>query len=242
MNDHNPWERIDGEPHRWFRRFEAYRLMGPGRSLVAACNQERVAAGKRESPQAPGSWRAAARDWGWKARAESWDQHLIEEVEARWRAQIMGPTEVLARLSEQGKTNIADFVSEDPRLITKGSGENAEEFFIESGTLNWEKIRENGHLIKKISFNQYGPIIEMYSAQEALGMMGKYHKLFTDKVDLTSGGETINNGISDDRFDRALSSFADAIREVLPRTSAGPESPMDTTEQAAVASISHEGG
>jgi hypothetical protein len=35
-----PWDRMDGEPPRWFQRFTRYRLMGRQRSLQACIEQE----------------------------------------------------------------------------------------------------------------------------------------------------------------------------------------------------------
>ena len=92
----------------------------------------------------------------------------------------MGTDEVLARLAEQARTNIADFVSEEPKALMVGRGENAQVVYIESGSLNWEEIRKRGHLIKKISFNQYGPVIEVVDNQAALVHIGKHLKLFAD--------------------------------------------------------------
>jgi hypothetical protein len=72
--------------------------------------------------------------------------------------------------SSQERVNISDFISEEPRAVKIGRGEHAHTEYIESGSLNWDKIRERGDLIKKISFNQYGPILELYDAQTAAGL------------------------------------------------------------------------
>jgi hypothetical protein len=36
----NVWERMEGEPNRWFQRFERYRLMGNRRSVNAVFEEE----------------------------------------------------------------------------------------------------------------------------------------------------------------------------------------------------------
>lgn len=72
--------------------------------------------------------------------------------------------------SSQERVNISDFISEEPRAVKIGRGEHAHTVYIESGNLNWDKIRERGDLIKKISFNQYGPILELYDSQTAAGL------------------------------------------------------------------------
>lgn len=83
-NQAKPWERQEGEPHRWFQRFEAYRLMGPGRSLRSCYNTDRVAHGHEESRQASGTWRKIADLWSWQARAEAWDQEQTRLDQELW--------------------------------------------------------------------------------------------------------------------------------------------------------------
>jgi len=63
------WERLAGEPIRWFTRFECYRLLGPTRSLDAAYRAALV----RSSGRVGGGWREAAKRWRWTERAEAWD-------------------------------------------------------------------------------------------------------------------------------------------------------------------------
>ena len=77
---------------------------------------------------------------------------------------------MFAPATEQERVNIADFLTEDPKAVFIGKGENKQTFYIESGSLNWEKIKERGYLIKRISFNQYGPVLELYDAQTAAGL------------------------------------------------------------------------
>mgnify|MGYP003375273751 CR=1 FL=1 len=78
--------------------------------------------------------------------------------------------DVFALATEQERVNIADFLTEEPKAVFIGKGENKQTFYIESGSLNWDAIKERGHLIKKISFNQYGPVLELYDAQAAAGL------------------------------------------------------------------------
>jgi hypothetical protein len=68
------WDRREGEPTKWYTRFEAYRLMGSNRSLLGTVNSEPGKEGqKRTSQNIPNSWRTAAEKWEWKVRAEAWD-------------------------------------------------------------------------------------------------------------------------------------------------------------------------
>jgi hypothetical protein len=181
------WERQKDEPPLWFRRFSAYRLLGPARSLLAAVNQEKVARGKKESRQAGGSWRSAARLWDWVARAKAWDQYLMDETEARWVAQIMGPSEVKARLSEQARSDIKEFITTKtvPYMTRLGPVKDKDGNLLtyETWDINLETLEKYGYLVKKLSSGPHGPIIELYSSQDALALVGRTHKLFTDVQD-----------------------------------------------------------
>jgi hypothetical protein len=212
MTEPQPWDRREGETNRWWQRFEAFRLLGPGRSLTEAVNQERVRKGRERSESLPGSWRRIAIAFDWRARAEAWDAAMTAQkeaaikaaqaaAEAAWRERIMGPAEILARLSEQARNSIATFVSEaEVHLPPPREGEP--EVVIKSGEVSWEAIKQFGHLIKKISFNQYGPVLELYNVQDALKLMGQHEKLFTESVNVSMTQEIKGyTGVSPDDWD-----------------------------------------
>jgi hypothetical protein len=48
-----------------------------------------------------------------------------------------------------------------------------------------------GHLIKGVKETKYGQVIELVDMQAALFQIGRYHKLFTDGVDVTSGEQPV---------------------------------------------------
>lgn len=96
-------------------------------------------------------------------------QDLIQE---RMKAAAMETDEVLARLSEQARASIADFVvlGEDGRL----------------NGLNQEAVELRGHLVKKITTsegktNSVG--IEMVDNQVALLALARRHGLLVDKTE-----------------------------------------------------------
>lgn len=88
-------------------------------------------------------------------------------------ALAMTAEEVLFRLTEQAQVSMEDFLS-----ITLGT----------SPRIDLGKALEAGklHLVKKISFDKAGQIasIELHDAQSALVQLGRYHALFTDKVEV----------------------------------------------------------
>lgn len=87
-----PWERLPGEPARWFMLFKIYCQMGRGRSLQAVWEQEHQAKrGKRQHGEpsdaqthlrkssVSGAWTRAFTQWKWHERAEEWDNFQREE-------------------------------------------------------------------------------------------------------------------------------------------------------------------
>ncbi len=77
----NPWDRQRDEnglePIMWHSRFDAFRAMGPERSLMAAYREWRVQRGAegRRVTSVPASWLRNSRKWNWRERAEAWDEH-----------------------------------------------------------------------------------------------------------------------------------------------------------------------
>jgi hypothetical protein len=95
-----PWDRLPGEPNRWFSRFECFRRAGPNRSLLATLNDENAGKGRKKQTKVPGAWNRAALDWHWKERAEAWDEH--ERRQAR-EAHAKAIAEMNQRHSQVGQ-------------------------------------------------------------------------------------------------------------------------------------------
>lgn len=87
--DSRAWDRLPGEPARWYNRFDAFRLLGPARSVEQAYRQDTG----RRTP-APGEWKKTARRWRWHERAQAWD---AETRKGRQEARLAQ----LARLEEE---------------------------------------------------------------------------------------------------------------------------------------------
>lgn len=109
---------------------------------------------------------------------------ISTEIQKRLADAKMGADEVLARLSEQAKGEYAKYIKPD-------------------GWVDIERLIEDGkgHLIKSVekkvktfrdgSQEEY-TTFTFYDGQRALGMVGKHHALFTEKVDVTSKGKSLN--------------------------------------------------
>jgi phage terminase small subunit len=96
-------------------------------------------------------------------------EHIASEISARLTAMTMQADEVLARLSQQATASIGEFLTD-------------------GGDIDWEKIKEQGHLVKSVSQTDRGWRLELHDGQAALTTIGKYHKLFADQA--------INNNVN----------------------------------------------
>jgi hypothetical protein len=67
-----PWDQIEGEPDRWYARFQVYMELGVMRTMKMAA---KVAGEKtRGRPLAlTGDWTYVAQRWYWRERAHAWD-------------------------------------------------------------------------------------------------------------------------------------------------------------------------
>lgn len=79
-----PWEQLPGESDRWFARFTRYRLLGHGRDVSKAYQQECEEEGRTAATQASGSWYRESRDRNWQERAAAWDKYIGSADEAEW--------------------------------------------------------------------------------------------------------------------------------------------------------------
>lgn len=77
-----PWDQIENEPSLWFKRFTAFRLMEPLRTVSEVFKQECAARGaKRKSKVPDGGWYDVAREWHWEERAAAWDAYQTAQQE-----------------------------------------------------------------------------------------------------------------------------------------------------------------
>jgi len=100
----------------------------------------------------------------------------------------MSAEEVLVKLGEQARSDIATFIEATTQRV-----------FL----LDMEKVVENGHLVKKIRYTKDGPEIELYSSQKALELLGKHHGLFKQEVIIQGGDKPLTIGVIDDWSARA---------------------------------------
>jgi len=149
------------------------------------------------------------------------------EIQRRLDESAMSADEVIQAIGEIGRASIESVLDID-----------------ESGrpSFNFVRAKETGnlHLIKSITPTANGLKVELHDRMRALELMGKYYKLFTDKVDVTTNGEKITHDT--EQVDRAISALADAIGEIIHREGTEKQNPVDATEQTPVDGTTIEGG
>mgnify|MGYP007083438527 FL=1 len=151
------------------------------------------------------------------------------EIEARLAEHHMTADEALQRLADMARGDVTDFITP-------------------MGVVDIEAMRAagKGHLIKKIKQKTVTKIgktdkdddtevhdteIELYDAQAAIRDVLKIHGRFVEKHAVTDPeGNAIDPKESDARFERAISTLADALREVIPAKGSGANSKLDTSK------------
>jgi len=112
---------------------------------------------------------------------------LAEKIQQRLEEKAMGADEALARLADIARGDMADF----PSLSTVAD----------------LKDKDNAHIVKKVRTTarqlKDGTIkvrteVELYDALRALELIGKHHKLFTDRTEYSGpdGGPIVIKGYS----------------------------------------------
>jgi phage terminase small subunit len=148
------------------------------------------------------------------------NDNISGAIKARIAEKTMSADEVLTRLADIARGDITDLMDVTSMGFTidlTGDGEGGKN----PHTKLIKKIKQKvtTHIAKNESDEDREVVeteIELYSAQDALNTIAKLNGMITDKVDLTSKGEKLQ---SDDNHDRAISSLADALREIIPSKS-----------------------
>lgn len=116
---------------------------------------------------------------------------IAEAIQEKINERAMSAEEVLDRLADQARGVDSSYYNGALGMLY----------------LDAEKLIADGkaHLIKKVHYDKDGDLssVELYDSQAALVHLGRHHKLFTDKVDMTSGGQPIKGyvGVSPDDWD-----------------------------------------
>lgn len=116
--------------------------------------------------------------------------HITAMIGRRVEIEAMEADEVLKLLSDHARASLADFFTfADADTAERGRPSRPP-------LLDLAKAKRLGklHLIKKIEFYDLTGNIKalwLHDAQSALALLGKYHKLFVEQVDVTTKGNAI---------------------------------------------------
>ena len=90
--------------------------------------------------------------------------HIRKCIDERMQELTLTSNEVLLRLAQQAAGSIADFIDE-------------------TGVVRWDKVKEKGHLVKRITHRKGREVtLEIHDAQSALVHLGRHYSLFKDRV------------------------------------------------------------
>lgn len=186
------WEKQPYDTSASFDAFHRYYLsQDPPRSVekayrLAYADKHGLSPKEVQKKQASGTWKKWAWPKGkpealtWQQRAQAFDDHLAALQREEWEQQHMSEAEALARIAEHARGSLAEFAD----VVTIAD----------------LKDHPKAHLIKKLITDviqgsdgkiTYRSRFELHDPQKALDMIGKHHKLFTDKVEIVD--ETLSD-------------------------------------------------
>ncbi len=120
-------------------------------------------------------------------------------IEERLTGMAMSANEVLARLAEHARGSMVHFIT-----LREDGG----------WTVDLQKAAAAGvlHLVKSVEQKKDGVKLELYSAQEALALLGKHHRLFVERLEHSGpdGGPIVGldlTGLSDEELFRLLANL-----------------------------------
>ena len=151
---------------------------------------------------------------------------IAAEIEREIKERAMGKDEVLIRLAEQARGDIGDFVTverievkaeqgDDGEDAADGDGQPATARWIQVSHIDLEKARRLGkmHLLQSLKDGRNGLEIKMYSAQEALKLLGEHLNLF-GRRDASVMGVIDYSKLSDDQLER-IANGEDSVKVLM---------------------------
>lgn len=185
MTEQLPWDhdaplsRALGESSRANDALNDYWLMGSARSLrklLGGYGQQVVDAGSTRQPPTT-KWTTLSK-WshlfGWQDRVSRQKEIDDALALAAYRARHMSSAEVLARLADQARADMADFAGVRTQNDLVDLPQSA---LVKKITAVYRKSEATGDITGRV-------VIDLHDAQEALKMIGKHYGLFTDRLEI----------------------------------------------------------
>lgn len=114
---------------------------------------------------------------------------IAAKIAARLAEKAMAADEVMARLADVARGDLADFVDVTDPTADLDEATDILDAKAKAGgwRLNLGKAEQRGklHLLKKLKSGQWGPEIELHDPVSALVQIGKHHALFVERTEHT---------------------------------------------------------
>jgi len=175
-----PLNRIKGESQKAHDALIDYFLMGSGRSLEKL--RQKYAETTLNKPptihlRTLQIW-SSPRRYSWSARITRQTEIDNEIALEQYRQRHMSEAEIMARLADMARADMADFAdvrrSEDLKEIKQSP-------LVKKFTITERKSRDDTEIVKTT--------IELHNAQRALELLGKDFGRFKNRLDITTGDQ-----------------------------------------------------
>lgn len=113
---------------------------------------------------------------------------IAEAISRRLSEAAMGADEVLMRLAQHGRADMGKWMSDDGEIDIAAMKRDKATHLIHKV----ERTERSGETKDGGTWSHVTAKVELHPAQAALGLLGKHHKLFADKVE-HSGSVTMGN-------------------------------------------------
>jgi hypothetical protein len=174
-----PLNRIKGESKKSNAGLMDYFLMGAGRSLQKLANQYTHEVASNPQAKPPTTKYNTLITWSlrhhWQARIARQTEIDNEIALEQFRQRHMTGPEVIARLSDMGRADMAEFA--DVRSPADLEGKHSH---VVKKIVVQARKHKDGTITAKTT-------IELHDAQGALEKLARHHGLFRDRLDITSG-------------------------------------------------------
>lgn len=136
-------------------------------------------------------------------------QAALSELTAK---QAMPAEEVLSRLGDMGRADMGDFLDINSMGFFEIDLNKASELKL-TKLIKKVKMRTTTTVQKDgVETETHDIELELYDAQAALEKLGRYHKLFTDKTEITGkDGGAIETKLNDEQYQRTIDTLMKAV-------------------------------
>lgn len=131
---------------------------------------------------------------------------ISEEMQQRISEKAMTADEVLVRLAQHARGDIDDYLDDDGAFDLRKARRGKK-----TGLIKKLKTRTTTHRRDDIDYVTKEVEFELYDAQAALVNLGRGHKLFTDRTEVTADVELRNASDTEQRIVGKLDSLAARI-------------------------------